>query len=87
LSILASGAPVWSDIKLPRAIGDHMVLQREMATPIWGTADANEKVFVKFRDQQKQTMADSDGNWMVKLDALKAGGPDRPCRTIPSKQA
>ena len=27
---------------------DHMVLQREMAVPVWGTADAGEKVTVTF---------------------------------------
>ena len=27
-------------VKLPKVIDSHMVLQREMAVPIWGTADA-----------------------------------------------
>ena len=54
-----------------------MVLQREMAVPIWGTAKPGEAVPVKFRDQEKKTEADKDGRWSVKLDALKAGGPDK----------
>jgi hypothetical protein len=33
-------------------------------------------VLVKFRNQQKETTADAKGNWRVKLDPLKAGGPD-----------
>jgi len=55
---------------------DHMVLQRDMAVPVWGTADPGEEVSVKFRDQSKSTTADAQGKWMVKLDALQAGGPD-----------
>ena len=65
-----------ADIKLPPAISDHMVLQREMPAPIWGTATAGQTVTVKFRDQQKTATADKDGKWLVKLDALKPGGPD-----------
>jgi len=53
-----------------------MVLQRDTAVPVWGTGAAGEKVTVKFRDQEKTTTADKDGKWVVKLDALKAGGPD-----------
>jgi len=55
---------------------DHAVLQRDMSVPIWGTADAGEEVSVSFRDQIKTALADKDGNWRLKLDALKAGGPD-----------
>jgi sialate O-acetylesterase len=63
-------------VTLPPVISSHMVLQRDMAVPIWGTAASGETVTVKFRDQQKQTAADATGKWMVKLDPLKAGGPD-----------
>jgi sialate O-acetylesterase len=72
ISPLASAA----DLKLPPAISDHMVLQREMPVPIWGTATAGESISVKFRDQQKTATADKNGKWFVKLDALKPGGPD-----------
>ena len=53
-----------------------MVLQRDLPVPVWGTAAPNENVTVKFRDQQKKTTASADGKWSVKLDPLKAGGPD-----------
>ena len=64
-----------ADVKLPPVISSHMVLQREMPVPIWGTAAAGEKVTVKFRDQQKSATADADGKWLVKLDPLKVGEP------------
>ena len=49
---------------------DHMVLQREMAVPVWGTADAGESVKVTFAGQTLETKAGEDGNWMVKLMPL-----------------
>lgn len=64
-----------ADVTLPDIIGSRMVLQREMPVPIWGTAAPNEKVTVKFRDQQKTATADAKGKWLVKLDPLKLGEP------------
>jgi sialate O-acetylesterase len=66
-----------ADVKLPAIFSDHMVLQREMRVPIWGTAAPGEKVTVKFRDQQQAATADKDGKWTVKLDPLAAGGPEK----------
>lgn len=67
----ASGA-----VTLPPVLSSHMVLQRELPVPIWGTAAPGEKITVKFREQQQHTTADATGQWAVKLDPLKAGGPD-----------
>ncbi len=64
-----------ADVTPDRMFGDHMVLQRDMPVPIWGTADAGEKVTVSFRDQKKDATADKDGKWNLKLDALKLGKP------------
>jgi sialate O-acetylesterase len=66
-----------ADVKVDPMFSDHMVLQREMAVPIWGTAGPGEKVTVKFRDQQKQAAAGKDGKWLVRLDALKVGEPGK----------
>lgn len=55
---------------------DHMVLQRGMPVPVWGTAEPGEEVTVKFRGQTKSAKAGPDGKWLLKLDALEAGGPD-----------
>jgi sialate O-acetylesterase len=62
-----------ADVTLDRMFTDHMVLQRDLAVPIWGTAGANEEVTVSFRDQTKTATADAEGKWMLKLDALKTG--------------
>lgn len=62
-----------ADVTLDRMFTDHMVLQRDLAVPIWGTAAANEKVTVSFRGQTKTATADAKGKWMLKLDPLKTG--------------
>ena len=74
--VMVAMAAAHAEVKLPPVISSHMVLQRDMAVPVWGTASPNEKVMVKFRGQQKETTADNKGKWLVKLDPLQAGGPD-----------
>ena len=65
-----------ADVKLPAVISDHMVLQRDLASPIWGWADAGEDVTVTLGDYQSQTAKpDATGKWMVRLPKLSAGGP------------
>ncbi len=64
-------ATALAEVKLPPAISDHMVLQREIAAPIWGTAAPGEAVSVSISGQTKTTKADEKGAWKVKLDPLK----------------
>jgi len=76
LAVALGVAPVASaDVKLPAVFGDHMVLQCDVAVPVWGWADPGEEVTVSLGQQAKKTTADAGGQWSVKLDALKAGGP------------
>ena len=75
--LIAAGAfPTWAKVQLPPVVSSHMVLQRGMAVPIWGRAAAGEKVTVKFRSQEKSVVADAQGKWQVRLNPLRAGGPD-----------
>ena len=55
---------------LPRLFGDSMVLQRDRAVPVWGTAEPGEAVKVKFAGQTKQAIAGKDGAWRVNLDPM-----------------
>jgi sialate O-acetylesterase len=59
-------------LKLAAIFGDNMVLQQQMAVPIWGWAAPNANVTVEFSGQKKSTRADTDGKWIVKLGKLKA---------------
>ena len=75
-SLFATAAgSVLADVKLPPFFSNHMVLQREGKAPLWGTAEAGEKVTVRFRDQEQQTTADAQGSWRVELNGLKVVGP------------
>lgn len=62
-------------ISLPNIFSDNMVLQREVAIPIWGWASPGEKIEVKFHDQVKKIKCDKSGKWFVNLAPESAGGP------------
>ncbi|HEY5590130.1 MAG TPA: sialate O-acetylesterase [Paludibacter sp.] len=68
---------VSAEIILPKVITNNMVLQREKTVAIWGKADVNEKVTVKFEGQIKTVVADSSGNWEVKLNPMSASAVPR----------
>ena len=70
---LIGAGSAWSEVDLPSIFGDHMVLQQGQAIPVWGTAAPGEKVMVRLGKRQAKTAADADGQWMVKLRALKTG--------------
>lgn len=59
---------------------DGVVLQRERAVPVWGTADAGEKVTVTFAGQRVAATAGADGKWCVKLAPMKASCESRELR-------
>lgn len=69
--------PVVGQIKLPRLIRDSMVLQRDQPIKIWGWANKNEKIKIRFNHQQFKTQADQAGNWKMELPKMIAGGPYR----------
>ena len=71
LLALASSISAYA-VRLPAVINSHMVLQRDMQVPIWGWGDAGEKISVHFAGQKKETTAGKSGEWMIKLDKLKA---------------
>ena len=51
---------------------DHAVLQQGRPVPVWGTADAGEKISVGFGGKTYATTAGADGKWQVALDSLAA---------------
>ena len=64
-----------ANVRMPLLFSDGMVIQRNKAIPVWGWADANEEIEVRFNKQTKTITADTNGKWMLKLDSEKAGGP------------
>jgi len=69
------GVPVHANVSLASPFSDHMVLQRGMAVPVWGTATNGETVTVTFRGQTKTFVTGSDGKWLIRLDSTSEGGP------------
>lgn len=76
LTALASEAKV----KPAPMFTDHLVLQRDVEAPVWGTADPGETVSVEYvphegseiPSQKFETRAGDDGRWQVKLKPLPA---------------
>jgi len=66
-----------SELRLPSIFSDHMVLQSAKAVPVWGWAEAGERIEVEFAGQAKSTTADAEGKWTMKLDALEASAVSR----------
>jgi len=62
-------------IRLPKLISDGMVLQRDQPISIWGWASKGERVILAFNGKSYRSAAGQDGKWMVRLPAMKAGGP------------
>ena len=75
LAGLVGGGEGWAAVRLPKLVGDRMVLQRETELKIWGWADPGEKVTVRFRDTPYYTEADGTGKWHVMLPPQQPGGP------------
>ncbi len=61
-----------ADVKLPAIFSDGMIVQRGAPIPIWGTADAGEKVAVTLGNSKQSAVAGTDGKWMLHLPALAA---------------
>ena len=61
-----------ADVKLPRILSTHMVLQRDQEVNIWGWADPGEKVTVTLAGKHKTVTADDSGDWLVVFPAQKA---------------
>jgi sialate O-acetylesterase len=73
--ICCLAATATAEVRLPRVLSDHAVLQREQPVRIWGWGAAAEHVTVQFHEQTETTQADGWGSWQVWLKPESAGGP------------
>ena len=73
-----------AEVMLPRVIGSNMVLQRDMAVPIWGWAAPDEEITITLSAEDEGAdpifsttvmVSDAEGNWRTELPAMDAGGP------------
>ena len=75
--LVSVASPLQADVKLPKVIDSHMVLQRDVPLRIWGFAEAGEQVMVQLGDDVSKTKADVNGKWLVELKPQKADGKPR----------
>lgn len=58
---------IHAEVKLPAVISSNMVLQRNTTVALWGWADANEEITIKFSwlKENFNVKADEEGNWKI----------------------
>ncbi len=66
---------VQGEVRLPRILSSHMVLQRDRPIHIWGWSEPNEKISVALNGASQSTVGDNLGRWSVYLPPQPAGGP------------
>lgn len=64
-----------SEWKLPRLIGNGMVLQQKKRVRIWGFDEPGRKVMVSFLGEEFVAPVDQEGRWEVWMKETAAGGP------------
>ncbi len=62
-------------VTLPQLFQSGMVVQRGKPIPVWGKADAGERISITWQKKQYTTTAGTDGRWRIDLPKTKAGGP------------
>ncbi len=75
LAALALTVPARADVRPHPLFTDHMVLQRDVPLPVWGTARPGEAVTVTLNNQSDTATAGDDGHWQALLPPAAAGGP------------
>src|SRR5688500_9741990 len=75
LAFISLSVSSFASVRLPKLVGDHMVLQRDAKLPVWGWAGSGETGTITFQGKTYTATPDTQGKWMVTLPAMKAGGP------------
>lgn len=73
VSIAIAAVNVNGDLRLPAIFSDHMVLQRQERTPVWGWTEPGDTVTVSLGDRSETAKVGPDGKWMVRFKDLKVG--------------
>lgn len=78
LAVLALLQTAHAEVRLAGLFSDGMVLQQGQPVPVWGWAEAGEKVSVEFAGQKQSCVTAGDGRWQVTLERLAASAEGRP---------
>jgi sialate O-acetylesterase len=74
-TLIATSSLCSAEIRMPKVISDHAVLQRGVPIRIWGWSSAGAKLTVSLHGQSVKTQADRLGEWTAWLMPEIAGGP------------
>jgi len=74
-TLLTCSLTVNANVVLAKPFSDNMVLQRNCDAAVWGTADPEESVSVRFRAATATVTAEKDGQWRLAVKTGEAGGP------------
>ena len=68
---------LWANIRLPAAVGSHMVLQQRSVITIWGWCEVDEKIKLKtsWDTATYTTTGSTSAKWEMKINTPAAGGP------------
>lgn len=74
---LSGSILIEAKVKLPSVINSNMVLQQQADVKLWGKAKEYSSVTVKtsWNNKTHKTIADKQGNWLLKVSTPTAGGP------------
>jgi len=66
--------PAIAQLQVAGIFGDNAVIQQEIAVPVWGKAAPSAAVNIEFAGQKHTAVANLSGDWMLRLQPLKADG-------------
>jgi sialate O-acetylesterase len=75
LFALIRSATLPAEVTLPKVLGSHMVVERDLPVHVWGMAAPGQEVAMTFRGETRSTKAGQLGRWSVYLSPGAAGGP------------
>ncbi|GGZ34106.1 9-O-acetylesterase [Echinicola pacifica] len=77
VAFLSASLISYAEVRLPSIFSDNMVLQQQIPAPIWGWASPGAEVTItaSWDGNSHQVKANQEGEWQLKLNTPKAGGP------------
>lgn len=74
-AILLAALAANAEVRLPKILSSHMVLQRDRPIYLWGWAEPGENVSATFKNNTQTAAADKLGHWSLYFSPQPAGGP------------
>jgi len=75
VALVSTVSAACAEVRLPKILSDHAILQRYEPIRIWGWATPGEAVTVQFHGQERIAVANELGKWKLWFSPEAAGGP------------